>query len=537
MKRLKLLLGILAMTVLLAGTVALFSPYAPVVQPVMDIEEIWAIEDERVESDVPLVTALENHGMPLAYDAPSNTFYCTLGADNGDEWPDVHLIAPGAKGVKLVFVDDYLYDSCADAIRDGYAYQMMAYTDDEFAYFDLVFTGMMQLTIEAWDEFSEQDIPVRVTISDHEEALRTSARAHHRGGVTLHAEKKAFRIEFTKNEDGTGKTFAEVPQFGQVENLILIPMLFDDTYMRDRLVWELYGLGRTQDQRYGARKRAYVELIVNGEYQGLYLLMEPYTHETELAKEGANTAGTSAVYRTGSVKADKDRPGKLGAYIEERGYELHYEPAGMVQFAGIEDFIALCKEEDDEAFARRLPELVDVDSMIHYFLHIQAFALYDNVFNNMFVIADREKGAYKVSFAPWDLDMSLGMPGHPYDMWVYFPPMDRALDLDVGGIRAKMLDMWKALRQSTLTAENVEKYIEQYMHELNDSGAVIREAERWGKESDYADGDGLMSFMADRLALLDQVLADIAAAEGRLPMFTYSNYDNKYGAIALTQEE
>ena len=56
MKRLKLLLGILAMTALMGATVALFSPYAPLVAPPMDIEEIWAIEDARRESDVPLVT-------------------------------------------------------------------------------------------------------------------------------------------------------------------------------------------------------------------------------------------------------------------------------------------------------------------------------------------------------------------------------------------------------------------------------------------------------------------------------------------------
>ena len=69
MMKLKLLAGILAMTALLVCTVALFSPYAPVVGPVPDIEDVWAIEDAREESDAPLVTALEMNGVPLAYDA------------------------------------------------------------------------------------------------------------------------------------------------------------------------------------------------------------------------------------------------------------------------------------------------------------------------------------------------------------------------------------------------------------------------------------------------------------------------------------
>ena len=51
-----LLLGLMAAVVLCA------SPYAAVVEPVMDIEAIWAIEDSRQESEAPLVTRLENHG-------------------------------------------------------------------------------------------------------------------------------------------------------------------------------------------------------------------------------------------------------------------------------------------------------------------------------------------------------------------------------------------------------------------------------------------------------------------------------------------
>ena len=58
MKRIRLLAMIAALCAVLCAVVVLGSPYAPVIAPVMEIEEIWAIEDARVESDVPLVTAL-----------------------------------------------------------------------------------------------------------------------------------------------------------------------------------------------------------------------------------------------------------------------------------------------------------------------------------------------------------------------------------------------------------------------------------------------------------------------------------------------
>lgn len=88
----------LALAVLLTVTVGFFSPYAPPVGPYREIEEQWAIEDERQESVTPLVTRLEMDGMPLAYNAQENAFYCPLGLELSDEWPDLHMTAPNARG-------------------------------------------------------------------------------------------------------------------------------------------------------------------------------------------------------------------------------------------------------------------------------------------------------------------------------------------------------------------------------------------------------------------------------------------------------
>ena len=55
MKRLKLLLGMAALACAIGLTVKYGSAYRPVVEPVREIEAIWAIEDEREESEEPLV--------------------------------------------------------------------------------------------------------------------------------------------------------------------------------------------------------------------------------------------------------------------------------------------------------------------------------------------------------------------------------------------------------------------------------------------------------------------------------------------------
>ena len=62
MNRFRILSAIAALCALLVLAVIYGSPYAPAVKPVMDIEDVWAIEDAREEGGVPLWTVREDSG-------------------------------------------------------------------------------------------------------------------------------------------------------------------------------------------------------------------------------------------------------------------------------------------------------------------------------------------------------------------------------------------------------------------------------------------------------------------------------------------
>ena len=94
----------------------------PVGDPI-EMEEAWEIEDTREESFEPLVTAMLNGSDVLGFDAAENTFYCTIGMETEDEWPEISLKARNVPdGLEIRLVDDYAYDWCSDAIREGYRY-------------------------------------------------------------------------------------------------------------------------------------------------------------------------------------------------------------------------------------------------------------------------------------------------------------------------------------------------------------------------------------------------------------------------------
>ena len=545
-----MLLAMAALALVLAGVIACASPYAPATAPAPeDVETIWSIEDAREESDAPLVTALTMNGVPLAYDAAGNTFYCTLGMECGEDWPDIRLTAPGAKGVRLMFVDDYTFDWCADAIREGYAYEAMAYTETAYSYFSVVFTGLPQLCIDTGgQEITTQDAPIRVTAAAYgEEPLDVTARMHLRGASTLLFDKQSYRVEFTRERDGGSKKIeVNVPGFGPANDVALLPCLNDETKMRDRLNWDLWREIAADDEPFGARRTEYVEVFKDNAYHGLYLMVEPVDVKEELALAGDAHLMTDSVYRTAALNFSRDREYYVHPHRENAGYELYYAPPGAQRFeekfAGLSAYIELTKIEDDGEFAERALEIIDIDSMLRHVLLMQGGGIADNFFNNMYIWAQpSQEGGVTYRFSLWDLDISWGFEkneiGEEFERWLYFPVADRMLNLDVGGIRRKAYDLWQQMRSSIFSMETLEARLEEYTMLLGESGALMRDAQRWENDMTYPDGYEFITFAAMRWPLIDEAMELLVTTDGPVDFLSQSSYGQKAGAIFPAEGE
>ena len=198
--------------------------------------------------------------------------------------------------------------------------------------------------------------------------------------------------------------------------------------------------------------------------------------------------------------------------------------------------------QDDETFARRALELFDLDNLLTYSLLMQGGAIADNFFNNMYMWAHpAQDGGMQYRLAPWDLDMSWGFEkdeiGEEFERWLYFPVLDRMLSLDAGGIRQKAYDIWQQLRTSVFSLEYLEAKIEEYTFLLGESGALMRDAERWGSDMTYPDGYELITFAEMRWPLLDEAMDMILASDGPVDFLERSHYEQKAGAIHLEDDD
>ena len=513
MKKLKLLLMMAGFAALITAVVAFGSPYAPVVQPVMEIEEIWAIEDTREESGMPLVTRLLNHGAELGYDARENTFYCTLGMGNGETWPELHLTAPEARGVSLAFADDYRYDWCEDAIREGYPYQIFAYTDEVFSYAQIVFTSLpiVTLTADAAIE-AHRDIAADVTVSwAGEREIVSPGRAHKRGATSLNkTPKNGIKVEFTRGK-AEGKTLIDMPFLGMTDEMTLIACSIDPLMIRDRLSWDMYNEFADDDEPFGDMGTRYIELFVNDDYQGVYLMMQQYDYAEEMALEDKGAPLSDTYYRTvDGVIENPERP----VIMDHLGhsYEQHYAPPGETDFQSIRPYLDLIAEEDDAAFSRKALELLDLDSVIRYALFIEACGMTDNEFNNLGIWAHYADGSVRYSFVPWDLDVSWGLDdGRDSEIWYSFDLFNRMLRLDCGGVvRCRTLEIWRELRETAFTDENMNEFMAAYEEALNASGAFYRNALRWERSHESLDTYEIYAYAISRFEMMDRRIEELA---------------------------
>ncbi len=524
---LALWMGILS--VMMLGVAIFDSPYRPVVGPCRSIEEVWSIEDEHRRSEKPLVTALEMDGMPLVYEAETNTFYCSLGLEQGESWPEIHLIAPETKAIDLFFTDEYTYDDCREAIQKGRAYQVMAYNEEEYDYFSIIFTGLPLLSLTTQTEITSFDTNAQVTISEFgQETVRSAATARYRGGQSRYSDKPGYKIEYRRRDGRNKKTVWETPGLGLVSEMVLLPI--QDDLLRGRLSWAVYADMVPETEPFGARRTAYAEVFVNGEYKGVCLMMNPYDEAEELDKAGKQHPASDSVYRTNVPQFAESGITAEDPIVPDTLYELYYTRMVKTPFAPLQGYLDLIVEEDDAVFREKALKRLDINSLLRMELMIQAAGLTDNVFNNLYIWAEWKPNGYVYHFVPWDMDQSWGLKwediGPGYDNWLYFYMADRLLRTDASA-RTALADMWDSCKETVFNPERIAARIECYTRQLEESGAAARNAERWGTQGTQTDGSRIAEYMAVRFEVMETAIQQLRKEDGGKSRFLW--YDITQG--------
>ena len=488
----------------------------------IDIEDAWAIEDTRTESETPLVTAMYNGDAALGFDREMRTFYCTLGMD-GEDWPEIALTAKGEAGVQVAWIDDYTYDWRTDAVAEGYGYELIAYTDTAYEYIYIVFTGLPIVTLHAQQEIGDTYIPCRTTVSaDGYEAIDSASLVHTRGGGFYKGiDKTSYRVEFhgVSSSGKDEKTPVSVLGMTADTDWLLVSNAGDDTCMRNYLSFDLWRMWNEGQHTITPLENRLVEVFVDDEYMGLYQLMPRIRADEEIAAMGGSLATDTAARLIGE-RYDTGKP-LYDAHAEIDGVlELRYAPEGVTVRKAFErylPYVALNLPEgnenylSEEAFAEMALRHVDVRDVVSYYLFMEATSMTpDNVKNNLYVWAIGEEDAYTYRFSPWDMDSCL-KPLYSDDSSIlnfYWPIGTRTLSTNIRNARQIAQTLWEAKRASILSEDALYQWFLAAEEAINATGAYLRETEKWRGGAQPLDLGEISAYVIDHMNTIDRVLYD-----------------------------
>lgn len=320
----------------------------------------------------------------------------------------------------------------------------------------------------------------------------------YRGASTYPYLKKSFAVKLI-DETG-GDLDADLFGIRKENSWILNSMVVDRIRMRDRICFDLWNaISQTPyPTAYGNRNGTegrFVELFLNGEYNGLYCFTDKIDRKLlALKKAKAQADGTAhlrGLLYKGGTWCDAIM---LRGYDESartdtacwNGWELKYpeDYPSAATWQPLADLIDFC---NSSAFASSYTDYFYLDNMVDYATLILAFHIRDIGFKNSYLSTPDIRNGHKFLITPWDMDTSLGgeWDGQHYDelagMSAITKPLPFALlyNYDMDNFRERLRTRWGELSSTVLPPSAINRRLDDYAQAFRISGAWQREYERW----------------------------------------------------------
>ncbi len=466
-------------------------------------------------------------GEELAGDRISATWYLPVDMDRA-EW-EAGAFSGFDDTVKILPLQDYTVLDKQAVVAKGQKIPFLAWKEQETVctIIHVIFTGLPVVRIET-DADLDVDTVFAGSVVFYEECgkeswtLTSVFQAHERGQTTRAFPKKGYRLNLISVTSAgvINKNPRRVLGMRDSDSWIFYAVYSDGTKVRDKFnieLWNQFGALRTPYHAHFGTHMEYAELIVNGEYRGMYGIIEPIdTRQLELSEQEylyKRTYGRELLPEAFDMAAPEE-------YLTVLGMEIKGKDGSGTRedWQCFRRFVEMC-QADDREFLAEAEKLLDMDNIVDIWLYLQMFYGEDNIYKNMFFAFKKEESGYKMYLVPWDVDLTWGNIYTDNEEMLYtvyaperartylqWPFADRLLSLNAGDIRKRAADRWEELRKGALSDAGMQRLLEQCIHLVQDSGAFARDAARWPKSSHDGDYDSMRLFMKERMAYMDQLI-------------------------------
>ncbi len=342
---------------------------------------------------------------------------------------------------------------------------------------------------------------------DAGEAVTREAVVRIRGASSQGFPKKSYAVSLDAPADLLGMKSRA--------HWILNAAYIDRSLMRHKLGYDLFrSLAATGRPRYAAASR-FVEVHLNGEYQGVYLLMEHVdAHLLGFGPWVKEDAIHACLYKAVDHDAGFVQGGHAGfaQHLPDPLATPYWQPLDalneFIQSATPPQFVA-----EENGIAAKL----DLDNAIDFHLLVLVTGNADGITKNFYLARARpEEGATpRFAFVPWDYDGTFGRNWDatplPPDLWLSNHLFERLMESPA--YRERFVARWRQLREKEFSVQTIQGMIDANARELR--AAPGRNAKRWAAAAgSYPDRVGfeedvaqMKTWIAVHLAWLDKRIA------------------------------
>lgn len=423
---------------------------------------------------------LDGHRIP--YDRADNLFYVSQ-STKGKEYAGTFRAAGDNCRIYLE-QDDAIKDKQA-AIAQGHRFKLWFVTPDAYAVSELVFTGLPMVCISPEEG---------ILTGDYQRGSVVVLNPDDADVITMSVKESAMEVKSNLNS-GTISFKLYKKQYDQERDLSLLGLgkqtswklypAYDNDNSRSREMVASYVWNCVCGEDKLQKGMEYAEVIVDGEYKGLYYLAP------KVGKGYLDLSQEDRVYQCEELLEDGSKR-----------YKVVGDEDTPDNRRALERYESLWKN-GNEGFTQ-----VDIENCINYNLYLQAVCGIQNSMEEYYLIARRENGEERFLKMPGRSKFVFGM--YPSRIgWqsvfaseniiedpVYINMADRETDL-----KERTTARWKELRGDVLSTDKLLGTAYLCEQRLADSGYIIREEEP-GAYGSYC--DVLHDLIRERMENLDR---------------------------------
>ncbi len=467
-----------------------------------------------------IVTSIKIDDVTLPYDSNTKTFYYPVSSKQNGKEVTLNIKIETNSQAKNIIDDKEFKDSITIKRKIDFKDKIEVYSNSNYYYnkYYIAFTNLPTITIsndanDVGEDYSFGNIKVidpEYTENESEYSMDSQMNIRIRGSSTKTSLKKSYRIKLGENNK------QELSLLGMTTNSIwILDSLYSDiSKIRNLLSYELWNSinADLNTEHKTILNGKFVEVFMDNEYVGLYVLKEPIDNKILNLKETSSI--DSGILLKGVahdlLNFDESEIKSVNSSTYH-GLEIKYPKDLKDNSIYWYNILSKIKDYYSENITDNVIESTFYeDNFINYRLYLLALNANDNYEpkNVYFSVKNMNKDT-KVLLTPWDLDFTFGVD-YDTQQRIDYERVNDVIKIDFGtanNYKKNLINRWKYLRKDALTEKKLNQIIDNYYKELTFSGAIDREYEKWNKgENVESEFSQIKNWFKLRLKVLDNYI-------------------------------